>query len=148
MKLAADLAGHLRAAGSGRCERRHYRNRRDHRKWRTWLSYLGLRCDIGTVTKTGDKTATISLQLVDTKGTPATSDDTKYDPYVITLNQVDARTTTNLSEDVVLGRGVYSAEVDNVNKVINVVLARNTRRLGMLPPWTMRQQPGQLERSD
>ena len=78
------------------------------------------------VTKTDDKTATISLQLVDTKGTPATSDDTKYDPYVITLNQVDARTTTNLSEDVVLGRGVYSAEVDNVNKVINVVLARNT----------------------
>ena len=78
------------------------------------------------ITKTGDKTATISLQLVDTKGTPATSDDTKYDPYVITLNQVDARTTTNLSEDVVLGRGVYSAEVDNVNKVINVVLARNT----------------------
>ena len=77
-------------------------------------------------TKTGDKTATISLQLVDTKGTTATSDDTKYDPYVITLNQVDARTTTNLSEDVVLGRGVYSAEVDNVNKVINVVLARNT----------------------
>ena len=77
-------------------------------------------------TKTGDKTATISLQLVDTKGTPATSDDTKYDPYVITLNQVDARTTTNLSEDVVLGRGVYSAKVDNVNKVINVVLARNT----------------------
>ena len=78
------------------------------------------------VTKTDDKTATISLQLVDTKGTPATSDDTKYDPYVITLNQVDARTTTNLSEDVVLGRGVYSAKVDNVNKVINVVLARNT----------------------
>ena len=39
---------------------------------------------------------------------------------------MDARTTTNLSEDVVLGRGVYSAEVDNVNKVINVVLARNT----------------------
>ena len=79
------------------------------------------------VTKTDDKTATISLQLVDTKNTPATSDDTKYDPYVITLNQVDARTTTNLSEDVVLGRGVYSAEVDNVNKVINVVLARNTQ---------------------
>ena len=78
------------------------------------------------VTKTDDKTATISLQLVDTKDTPATSDDTKYDPYVITLNQVDARTTTNLSEDVVLGRGVYSAEVDNVNKVINVVLARHT----------------------
>ena len=77
-------------------------------------------------TKTGDKTATISLQLVDTKGTTATSDDTKYDPFVVTLNQVDARTTTNLSEDVVLGRGVYSAEVDNVNKVINVVLARNT----------------------
>ena len=76
--------------------------------------------------KTGDKTATISLQLVDTKGTTATSDDTKYDPFVVTLNQVDARTTTNLSEDVVLGRGVYSAEVDNVNKVINVVLARNT----------------------
>ena len=40
---------------------------------------------------------------------------------------MDARTTTNLSEDVVLGRGVYSAEVDNVNKVINVVLARNTQ---------------------
>ena len=79
------------------------------------------------VTVTGEKTATISLQLVDTKGTPATSDDTKYDPYVITLNQVDARTTTDLSEDVVLGRGVYSAEVDNVNKVINVVLARNTQ---------------------
>ena len=78
------------------------------------------------VTVTGEKTATISLQLVDTKGTPATSDDTKYDPYVITLNQVDARTTTNLSEDVVLGRGVYSAKVDNVNKIINVVLARNT----------------------
>ena len=78
------------------------------------------------VTKTDDKTATISLQLVDTKNTPATSDDTKYDPYVITLNQVDARTTTNLSEDVVLGKGVYSAEVDNVNKVINVVLARHT----------------------
>ena len=77
-------------------------------------------------TKTGDKTATISLQLVDTKGTTATSDDTKYDPFVVTLNQVDARTTTNLSEDVVLGRGVYSAEVDNVNKVINVVLARHT----------------------
>ena len=79
------------------------------------------------VTVTGEKTATISLQLVDTKNTPATSDDTKYDPYVITLNQVDARTTTNLSEDVVLGKGVYSAEVDNVNKVINVVLARNTQ---------------------
>ena len=79
------------------------------------------------VTKTDDKTATISLQLVDTKNTPATSDDTKYDPYVITLNQVDARTTTTLSEDVVLGKGVYSAEVDNVNKVINVVLARNTQ---------------------
>ena len=78
------------------------------------------------VTVTGEKTATISLQLVDTKNTPATSDDTKYAPYVITLNQVDARTTTNLSEDVVLGRGVYSAEVDNVNKVINVVLARHT----------------------
>ena len=78
------------------------------------------------VTVTGEKTATISLQLVDTKDTPATSDDTKYDPYVITLNQVDARTTTNLSEDVVLGKGVYSAEVDNVNKVINVVLARHT----------------------
>ena len=78
------------------------------------------------VTVTGEKTATISLQLVDTKGTTATSDDTKYDPFVVTLNQVDARTTTNLSEDVVLGRGVYSAEVDNVNKVINVVLARNT----------------------
>ena len=78
------------------------------------------------VTVTGEKTATISLQLVDTKGTPATSDDTKYAPYVITLNQVDARTTTDLSEDVVLGRGVYSAEVDNVNKIINVVLARNT----------------------
>ena len=78
------------------------------------------------VTKTDDKTATVSLQLVDTKGTPATSDDTKYDPYVITLNQVDARTTTDLSLDVTLGRGVYSAEVDNVNKVINVVLARHT----------------------
>ena len=78
------------------------------------------------VTVTGEKTATISLQLVDTKGNGIGSDDTKYDPYVITLNQVDARTTTNLSEDVVLGRGVYSAEVDNVNKVINVVLARNT----------------------
>ena len=78
------------------------------------------------VTVTGEKTATISLQLVDTKNTPATSDDTKYDPFVVTLNQVDARTTTNLSEDVVLGRGVYSAEVDNVNKVINVVLARHT----------------------
>ena len=78
------------------------------------------------VTKTDDKTATVSLQLVDTKGTTATSDDTKYDPYVITLNQVDARTTTDLSLDVVLGRGVYSAEVDNVNKVINVVLARHT----------------------
>ena len=78
------------------------------------------------VTVTGEKTATISLQLVDTKNTPATSDDTKYAPYVITLNQVDARTTTNLSEDVVLGKGVYSAEVDNVNKVINVVLARHT----------------------
>ena len=77
-------------------------------------------------TKTDDKTATVSLQLVDTKGTPATSDDTKYDPYVITLNQVDARTTTDLSLDVTLGRGVYSAEVDNVNKVINVVLARHT----------------------
>ena len=78
------------------------------------------------VTKTDDKTATVSLQLVDTKGTTATSDDTKYDPYVITLNQVDARTTTDLSLDVTLGRGVYSAEVDNVNKVINVVLARHT----------------------
>ena len=78
------------------------------------------------VTKTDDKTATISLQLVDTKGNGIGSDDTKYDPYVITLNQVDARTTTDLSEDVVLGRGVYSAEVDNVNKVINVVLARHT----------------------
>ena len=78
------------------------------------------------VTVTGEKTATISLQLVDTKNTPATSDDTKYAPYVITLNQVDARTTTDLSEDVVLGRGVYSAEVDKVNKVINVVLARHT----------------------
>ena len=78
------------------------------------------------VTVTGEKTATISLQLVDTKNTPATSDDTKYAPYVITLNQVDARTTTDLSEDVVLGRGVYSAKVDNVNKVINVVLARHT----------------------
>ena len=78
------------------------------------------------VTVTGEKTATISLQLVDTKGNGIGSDDTKYDPYVITLNQVDARTTTNLSEDVVLGRGVYSAKVDNVNKVINVVLARNT----------------------
>ena len=66
------------------------------------------------------------MQLVDTKNTPATSDDTKYAPYVITLNQVDARTTTDLSEDVVLGRGVYSAEVDKVNKVINVVLARHT----------------------
>ena len=78
------------------------------------------------VTVTGEKTATISLQLVDTKGNGIGSDDTKYDPYVITLNQVDARTTTDLSEDVVLGRGVYSAEVDNVNKVINVVLARHT----------------------
>ena len=39
---------------------------------------------------------------------------------------MDARTTTDLSEDVVLGKGVYSAEVDNVNKVINVVLARHT----------------------
>ncbi len=78
------------------------------------------------VTVTGEKTATISLQLVDTKGNGIGSDDTKYDPYVITLNQVDARTTTNLSEDVVLGRGVYSAEVDSVNKVINVVLARHT----------------------
>ena len=78
------------------------------------------------VTVTGEKTATISLQLVDTKGNGIGSDDTKYDPYVITLNQVDARTTTNLSEDVVLGRGVYSAKVDNVNKVINVVLARHT----------------------
>ena len=78
------------------------------------------------VTVTGEKTATISLQLVDTKGNGIGSDDTKYAPYVITLNQVDARTTTNLSEDVVLGRGVYSAEVDNVNKVINVVLARHT----------------------
>ena len=78
------------------------------------------------VTVTGEKTATISLQLVDTKGNGIGSDDTKYAPYVITLNQVDARTTTNLSEDVVLGRGVYSAKVDNVNKVINVVLARNT----------------------
>ena len=70
------------------------------------------------VTKTGDKTATISLQLVDTKNTPNTSDDTKYDPFVVTLNQVDKRTTTNLSEDVTLGKGVYSAEVDNENKVI------------------------------
>ena len=78
------------------------------------------------VTVTGEKTATISLQLVDTKGNGIGSDDTKYDPFVVTLNQVDARTTTNLSEDVVLGRGVYSAEVDNVNKVINVVLARHT----------------------
>ena len=78
------------------------------------------------VTVTGEKTATISLQLVDTKGNGIGSDDTKYAPYVITLNQVDARTTTDLSEDVVLGRGVYSAEVDKVNKVINVVLARHT----------------------
>ena len=78
------------------------------------------------VTVTGEKTATISLQLVDTKGNGIGSDDTKYDPFVVTLNQVDARTTTDLSEDVVLGKGVYSAEVDNVNKVINVVLARHT----------------------
>ena len=47
--------------------------------------------------------------------------------YVLTVNKVKDNTTTNLDENYFKNvKGVYSVDVDNENKIVNVVLARNT----------------------
>ena len=66
-------------------------------------------------------TGTVKLQLVNT----TTEKDTVEKEFTITLNKVNDRTTTNLDKKVTLGKGVYSATVDNDKKVVTVVLARN-----------------------
>ena len=62
----------------------------------------------------------IALKLVHKNGT-AWEDKGEY---TITVNEVEANTTTNV-EFVENVKGVYSADVDEVNKVVNVVLARD-----------------------
>ena len=48
--------------------------------------------------------------------------------YVLTVNKVKDNTTTNLDENYFKNvKGVYSVDVDNENKIVNVVLARNTK---------------------
>ena len=66
----------------------------------------------------------IELTLYRTVGNAKVVDDT----YTITVNTVDKYTSTNLDPDgfVFDQKGVYSATVDNINGVVNVVLARNT----------------------
>ena len=47
--------------------------------------------------------------------------------YVLTVNKVKDNTTTNLDENYFKNvKGVYSVDVDNENKIVNVVLARHT----------------------
>ena len=67
----------------------------------------------------------IELTLYRTVGNAKVVDDT----YTITVNTVDKYTSTNLDPDgfVFDQKGVYSATVDNINGVVNVVLARNTK---------------------
>ena len=48
--------------------------------------------------------------------------------YTLTVNKVKLNTTTNLDEDYFQNKtGVYSVDIDNENKIVNVVLARNTK---------------------
>ena len=47
--------------------------------------------------------------------------------YTLTVNKVALNTTTNLDEDYFQNEtGVYSVDIDNEDKIVNVVLARNT----------------------
>ena len=66
------------------------------------------------------RTGTITLQLVNTTTEP----DTVAKTYTLTVEEVDAFTTTNI-ELVDTGKGVYSAEIDNEKGVVKVVLARD-----------------------
>ena len=51
--------------------------------------------------------------------------------YVLTVNKVKDNTTTNLDENYFKNvKGVYSVDVDNENKIVNVVLARHTGEYG------------------
>ena len=68
----------------------------------------------------------IALKLVHKNGT-AWEDKGEY---TITVNEVEANTTTNV-EFVENVKGVYSADVDEVNKVVNVVLARDDNQDGL-----------------
>ncbi len=52
---------------------------------------------------------------------------TKTNSYVLTVNKVKAATTTNLQQKFTNVAGVYSVNVDNDEKIVNVVLARDTR---------------------
>ena len=51
---------------------------------------------------------------------------TKTNSYVLTVNKVEAATTTNLQQKFTNVAGVYSVNVDNDEKIVNVVLARDT----------------------
>ena len=70
------------------------------------------------------RTGTITLQLVNTTTEPDTVEKT----YTLTVEEVDAFTTTNI-ELVDTGKGVYSAEIDNEKGVVKVVLARDNEAL-------------------
>ena len=70
------------------------------------------------------RTGTITLQLVNTTTEP----DTVAKTYTLTVEEVDAFTTTNI-ELVDTGKGVYSAEIDNEKGVVKVVLARDNEAL-------------------
>ena len=59
------------------------------------------------------RTGTITLQLVNTTTEPDTVEKT----YTLTVEEVDAFTTTNI-ELVDTGKGVYSAEIDNEKGVV------------------------------
>ena len=79
---------------------------------------LVLTKDAGYITVNGN-TGTVTLQLVNTN----TEKETVAATYTLTLNYVKNYTTTDI-ELVKTGNGVYSAEIDNKEGVVNVVLAR------------------------
>ena len=72
----------------------------------------------GYIAVNGD-TGTVTLQLVNKN----TEKETVEATYTLTLKYVPKYTTTDI-ELVSTGKGVYSAEIDNENGVVNVVLAR------------------------
>ena len=75
------------------------------------------------------RTGTITLQLVNTTTEPDTVEKT----YTLTVEEVDAFTTTNI-ELVDTGKGVYSAEIDNEKGVVKVVLARHNGKVTATNP--------------
>ena len=78
----------------------------------------GIDRENGYVNVSGN-TGTVTLQLVNKN----TEKETVAATYTLTLNYVKDYTTTDI-ELVSTGNGVYSAEIDNENGVVNVVLAR------------------------